>query len=183
MPWPFAGTAVGRFTDPHPRDARFAVRRYLGGPEFRGGALNDAPVQARFATHPFRPTCLRSELERHLDQQGEVDRGVVVHTLVGLLHDIDHGACPRCQGPSRTLPGGIPAGSRVTACRCIPICAECEAMEAKEASIGLVYSVYDWYQDRAVREDVERDLAELDANQRSFVIDLTSLNDREHPVG
>ncbi|MEP6477415.1 MAG: hypothetical protein ABJC60_09100 [Actinomycetota bacterium] len=53
----------------------------------------------------------------------------------------------------------------------------------KEASIGVVYPVFDWYQDRAVRADVERDLAELDANQRSFVIDLHSLDDRGYPVG
>jgi hypothetical protein len=108
---------------------------------------------------------------------------VLGHTLAGLLHDIDHDACPRCQGRSRTSPTEIPAGSRVTSCRCIPICAECEARETKEASIGVVYSVFDWYQDRAVREDVERDLAELDANQRTFVVDLTSFDDRGHPVG
>ena len=144
--------------------------------------MTDAPFNARFAAHPFRPTCLRTELERHLDQHGEVDHDVVVHTLAGLLHDIDHGTCPRCQGPSRTSSGDIPAGSRVTSCRCIPICGDCEARETKEASIGVLYSVFDWYQDRAVREDVERDLAELEASQRSFVIDLTSLHDREHPV-
>ena len=50
-------------------------------------------------------------------------------------------------------------------------------------SIGAVYSVYDWYHDRAVRDEVEQDLAELDAEQRSFVIDLNSFGDREHPVG
>jgi hypothetical protein len=71
----------------------------------------------------------------------------------------------------------------VTSCRCIPICAQCEVQEAKEASIGVVYSLFDWYQDRAVREDVERDLAELDDNQRRSVTDLTSFDDRQHPVG
>jgi hypothetical protein len=34
-----------------------------------------------------------------------------------------------------------------------------------------------------VRDEVEQDLAELDAEQRSFVIDLDSFGDREHPVG
>lgn len=145
--------------------------------------MTDTPLRARFATHPFRPRCLRSELERHLDQHGETGRGVVAHALVGLLHDIDHVACPRCQGPLRTSQDEIAGGSRVTSCRCIPICAECEARETKEASIGVVYSVFDWYNDRAVREDVERDLAELEADQRSFVIDLTSSDDRGYPVG
>jgi hypothetical protein len=77
----------------------------------------------------------------------------------------------------------VAGGSRVTSCRCIPICGECEARETKEASIGVDYSVFDWYHDRAVREDVEHDLAELDANQRSSVVDLTSLDDRGFPVG
>ena len=145
--------------------------------------MTDESLRARFATHPFRPRCLRSELERHLDQHAEAGRGVVAHALVGLLHDIDHGACPRCQGPLWAAPGAIAGGSRATSCRCIPICAECEARETKEASIGVVYSVFDWYNDRAVREDVERDLAELDADQGSFVTDLTPFDDREYPVG
>lgn len=140
--------------------------------------MTDASLRARFATHPFRPRCLRSELERHLDLHGEVDHGVVGHALVGLLHDIDHGSCPRCQGPSRTYPDQLSPGSRVTSCRCIPICAECEARETKEASISVVYSVFDWYHDRAVRADVERDLAQLDASERSFVVGLTSLDER-----
>jgi hypothetical protein len=156
----------------------------VGGPgPSRGGALTDAPLRARYATHPFRIRCLRSELERHLDQHGGVNNRVVGHALVGLLHDIDHGACPRCQGPLTTSAEESPAGSRVTSCRCIPICAQCEAQETKEASIGVVYSLFDWYQDRAVREDVERDLAELDDNQRRSVTDLTSFDDRQHPVG
>jgi hypothetical protein len=71
----------------------------------------------------------------------------------------------------------------VTSCRCIPICAECGARETAEASIGTLYSVFDWYHDRAVRADVERDLAELDADQRSFVVDLTSLDDPGRTVG
>ena len=87
------------------------------------------------------------------------------------------------QGPTRRSADEFPAGSRVTSCRCIPICAECEARETHEASIGAVYSVFDWYHDRAVRDEVEQDLAELDAEQRSFVIDLNSFDDREHPVG
>ncbi|MBA3691376.1 MAG: hypothetical protein H0W82_08205, partial [Actinobacteria bacterium] len=59
----------------------------------------------------------------------------------------------------------------------------CGARETKEASIGVVYSVFDWYHDRAVRADVERDLEELDANQRSSVIDLNSFDDRGYRVG
>lgn len=103
---------------------------------------------------------------------------MVGHALVGLLHDIDHGACPRCQGPLRTSAGQLSPGSRVTSCRCIPICTECEERETKETSISVVYSVFDWYHDRAVRADVERDLERLDAGQPSFVVGPTSLDER-----
>jgi hypothetical protein len=144
--------------------------------------VTDAPLRARLSAHAFRPSCLRLELEHHVDEHGGGERGEIAHALAGLLHDIDHGACPRCQGPTRRTPDEFPAGSLVTSCRCIPICAECEARETHEDSIGAVYSVYDWYHDRAVRDEVEQDLAELDAEQRSFVIDLNSFDDREHPV-
>ena len=143
--------------------------------------MTDAPLRARLSAHAFRAPCLRAELEVYLDRHGETDHGLVGHALVGLLHDIDHGACPRCQGPMPTA-GSIPAGSRVTTCRCIPICVDCESRETKEVSIGAVYPVFDWFHDREVRADVERDLAELEADQRSFVVDLTSFDDREHPV-
>jgi hypothetical protein len=144
--------------------------------------VTDASLRARLSEHAFRPSCLRGELEGYLDRHGETDHGLVGHALVGLLHDIDHDACPRCQGPLRSSPGEAPAGSRVTSCRCIPICPECEARESKEAQIGAVYPVFDWYHDREVRADVERDLAELEGTGRSFVVDLTSFDDREHPV-
>jgi hypothetical protein len=112
-----------------------------------------------------------------------MDRGIVGHALVGLLHDIDHGACPRCQGPMRGFRSQIPAGSRVTWCRCIPICADCETLETREAAIGVVYPVFDWYHDREVRADVERDLEELDAHERSSVVDLRPLDEPDRPVG
>jgi hypothetical protein len=135
------------------------------------------------AAHPFRADCLRSEIERHLDRQGQGDRGVVARALVGLLHDIDRGVCPRCQAPMGSSRYQPSTGSRVTECRCIPICTECAAREMKEASIGVRYPVFDWYQDRAVRAEVERDLAELDAGQVPSLIDLTPLDDRGRPVG
>jgi hypothetical protein len=43
--------------------------------------------------------------------------------------DVDAGRCPRCWDP---LPTGniLPAGSRVTGCRCIPVCGRCGEDEA-----------------------------------------------------
>ena len=127
-------------------------------------------------THDFRPECVRAELERHLDLQGDVERGVLAHALVALLHDIDHGACPRCQGPIRTADGRDPVGSRVRACRCIPICALCGDLEEKEMEVGDRYAVFDWFRDREVRADLERDLGESP-------FDLTRTEEGRHPVG
>ena len=109
-------------------------------------------------THDFRPECLRAELDHHLDEHGDVDRGALAHALVALLHDIDHGACPRCQGPLRTADDRDPVGSRVRACHCIAICADCGDRETKEMQVGVRYPVFDWYRDREVRADLLRDL-------------------------
>jgi hypothetical protein len=51
----------------------------------------DAPLRARLSAHAFRPSCLRLELERHVDEHGGGERGEIAHALAGLLHDIDHG--------------------------------------------------------------------------------------------
>ena len=61
--------------------------------------MTDASFRTRSAAHPFRADCLRSEIERHLDRQGQGGSGVVARALVGLLHDIDRSVCPRCPGP------------------------------------------------------------------------------------
>jgi hypothetical protein len=109
------------------------------------------------AAHAFRSQCVREELERHLDEVGDDERAVLVHALVALLHDADHGICMRCQGPLRSE-AGEPVGSRVRTCRCIPICVRCGQMEEREDAVGALTSVFDWYRDREVRDEVERDL-------------------------
>jgi hypothetical protein len=135
-------------------------------------------LRASSATHEFRPRCLKTEIERLLDERGDVGRGLLVHALVALLHDIDHGRCPRCQGPLRTVEGEVPVGSGVTSCRCIPLCAACGVGETAERSVGGRTSVLDWYGSRAVRHDLERDLEGIDKASRTFVIDLTKVAGR-----
>jgi hypothetical protein len=110
------------------------------------------------ATHGFRPRCLRAEIERLLDERGDFKRGLLTHAFVALVSDIDDGRCPRCQSPLRTVEDEALEGSRVTTCRCIPLCAACSACEASERSVGGHSSVLDWYASRAVRHDLERDL-------------------------
>jgi hypothetical protein len=137
--------------------------------------------------HPFRAECLKTELERHLDEHGDIDRGVLAHALVALLHDLDHGSCPRCQGPLRPFDDDEPVGSRVVACHCIPICRSCADLETKEATVGFRYTVFEWFNDRAVREEVELDLVDA-TGSRSLLMDIAAievprLDDRVHPVG
>ena len=43
---------------------------------------------------------------------------------------LDSSLCPRCGGPLTA--DEMPAGSRATPCRCVPVCAECGADEAYE---------------------------------------------------
>jgi hypothetical protein len=139
-----------------------------------------AVLRSTSATHEFRPRCLKTEIERLLDERGDFGRGLLVHALVALLHDIDHDRCPRCQGPLRTVEDEVPIGSRVTSCRCIPLCAACGACETSERSVGGHSSVLDWYASRAVRHDLERDLEGIDDASRTFVIDLTQARARAH---
>ncbi len=57
----------------------------------------------------------------------------VAAKIVGLLAV---GTCPRCHGP---LPDGapeLPAGSRLTRCRCIPICGPCGTDEGDMQILG-----------------------------------------------
>ena len=48
-----------------------------------------------------------------------------------IVWNIERGHCPRCEGPLPHLPE-YPAGSRVTACRSIPICGPCGSDEAHQ---------------------------------------------------
>jgi hypothetical protein len=58
-------------------------------------------------------------------------------TAEEIIYNIESGRCPRCDGPLPTPPE-YPAGSRVTACRSIPICGRCGSDEVDEQlSTGL----------------------------------------------
>jgi hypothetical protein len=71
-------------------------------------------------THDFDPTVL---VDTDADEQGTAD---------DIIWNIGNGRCPRCEGPLPTAPE-FPAGSRITACRSIPICGRCGADETFEA--------------------------------------------------
>jgi hypothetical protein len=73
------------------------------------------------------------------------DPSVLVDTDAGIegnadeiVWDIEHGRCPRCEGPLllTTNPREFPAGSRITQCRSIPICGRCGSDECYEQLDG-----------------------------------------------
>lgn len=66
--------------------------------------------------HPFRPQCL-------LDAFGNPD-GDLLDYVLPLVEGVDRGQCPRCREPLPEPPVW-PAGSRITRCRCVPICGPC----------------------------------------------------------
>ncbi len=69
--------------------------------------------------HDFRPTCLA---DTDANERGTADQ---------IVADINSGRCPRCRSPLPIQPR-LPAGSRLTKCRCIPICSECGSDEGRE---------------------------------------------------
>jgi hypothetical protein len=67
--------------------------------------------------HPFRPQCI-------IDRLAGLDEDEIEDQAARVTSEIDSGRCPRCGGPL-PQPPIFPAGSEVTACRCIPICGMC----------------------------------------------------------
>jgi len=78
-------------------------------------------------THDWHSVVL---IDTDADEQGTAD---------DIIQDIEAGRCPRCWGPLPTMPE-YPAGSRITACRSIPICGRCgsdEVFEQLDGAAGL----------------------------------------------
>jgi hypothetical protein len=61
--------------------------------------------------------CVEFAVDPDEDDPGDV--------AITVTEAIAAGRCPRCSGPL----GDYPAGSRITACRCIPICSTCGGQE------------------------------------------------------
>lgn len=81
-------------------------------------------VRSFSGTHDFHPTVLA---DTDADEQGNAER---------IIEDIEAGRCPRCWGPLTRFPHELPAGSRVTRCRSIPICGPCGGDEVYEQCDG-----------------------------------------------
>lgn len=86
-------------------------------------------VTSLSAAHPFTPAHLAEAMRWVTDDPRGTNEALVQRALAKAVETIDVGLCPRCQDP---LPTGnvLPAGSRVTQCRCVPICGRCGEVEA-----------------------------------------------------
>lgn len=100
-------------------------------------------IESFSGTHAYNPTCARASVE--LDWFEEFEIGLNVLSQVhadGVTERLETGICPRCDGPidlERT------AGSRVTTCRCIPICPACGEDEAFQPALGRPMSrIWQW---------------------------------------
>lgn len=78
-------------------------------------------------THGWHPTVL---VDTDADEAGTAD---------AIVENIESGRCPRCEGPLPEPPVS-PAGSRITACRSIPICGRCGSDECYEGLQNRFYS-------------------------------------------
>ncbi len=76
-------------------------------------------IQSFSGVHDWHPTLL---MDTDAHEAGNADE---------IVENIESGRCPRCEGPLPTPPE-LPAGSRVTLCRSIPICGRCGGDEVYE---------------------------------------------------
>lgn len=103
-----------------------------------------AQVESFSGTHPYRSECVRGIVELDASLNEVPDATMLADAMVGYIDGaLEHGRCPRCGGP--LLPedhpdGWLPAGSRETLCRCIPICGVCGSDEALADHVSLL----DW---------------------------------------
>jgi len=113
-------------------------------------------VRAASGTHPFRVEHLREAyLAGAPEPEAEAEVAEVVEGLAKLIED---GYCPRCH--ERPLPDSdpvTPSGSRMTACRCIPVCSECGGHESLPELFG-GFTPWQWWHDPLTPEQVDDDL-------------------------
>lgn len=132
--------------------------------------------------HPFRPQCLAALLDdEYLDAFYGTDAD---EHLAHLVTEVDSGRCPRC---GRDLPTGAtrPSGSRVTRCRCIPVCGPCG-----EHEIADLVGPNDW--PAVSPSEVDEWRAEMLANAKPGIVTestviteegASEIRPRPHPGG
>jgi hypothetical protein len=90
-------------------------------------AGDEEPAWSFSGVHEFRVACLREAVTLAY-REDEVEDRRADDLLEGIIEGIREGRCPRCGGDYKA--DEIPAGSRLTACRCVPVCTDCGRNEA-----------------------------------------------------
>ncbi len=101
-------------------------------------------------THDFRPSCLLAALIE--DLAGDVEGATTLQAhaeaqLESLVAMLEAQACPRCG--AELAHEQFNAGSRITSCRCIPVCSQCGGSEASTLASPVEWPLTD--QTHAVR--------------------------------
>jgi hypothetical protein len=128
--------------------------------------------------HPFRPQCA-------IDRLAGLDEDETEEQVLRITNEIDSGRCPRCGGPL-PRPPTFPAGSEVTACRCIPICGMCgdhETMMDVEFALAKVAGedfpeIKDGLEDwpiAGVVEDMERRITQPPTNVETAKVSFNQI--------
>lgn len=99
----------------------------------------NGPAPRSFSgAHRFRPQCLADALREDYEAASDLTDGSwsterlateIDDRLEEAVYMLTEGYCPRCMAELQTIGGISGAGSRVTQCRCIPICAACGERE------------------------------------------------------
>ncbi|WP_299442265.1 hypothetical protein [uncultured Phycicoccus sp.] len=95
--------------------------------------------QSFSGTHEYNPECLAGVSRNSYVAVGfapEEVESVIRDKVDTVSNSIMRGICPRCAGPLRSAGPGAPAGSRITRCRCIPICSACGEDETSQQVLG-----------------------------------------------
>jgi hypothetical protein len=127
--------------------------------------MNEKEMVDSFSgAHPFRPAHLKAVLER---EEPTADIDELVWALEALVTEIDTGRCPRCgngldsgYGPDGVQIAGLtPSGSRVTACRCVPVCSICSGHESLVYPLQeFRYGPWDWMCDPRSQDEMKTEL-------------------------
>ena len=93
-------------------------------------------------THPFQRLCLEEEVSGWMKVVGatladpswapteEHTRVASRRAVAPLLDLLEEGVCPRCGAAPLPEEPELPAGSKITSCRCVPICETCGGAES-----------------------------------------------------
>jgi len=103
-------------------------------------------IEAFSGTHDYDPAHVVASIELDWFDQGDFSPEELArlghHWADRVTADLTEGRCPRCHD---ALNKDIVAGSRVTTCRCIPVCPACGSDEGNQMLLGRPSSrVWEW---------------------------------------